>query len=360
MKKLNIEWSHLELAFDPASDPGVAFQISNYLDTQTGRVILLHEELTNAADEIIEELGGSQNGETWTDEEIESTVAYENVPEWIKPNVFEAIQVLHSADKDRFEEIPRFTTDQCFGWMRDFTDSIDDDGIRDRLNAALGKHKPFRNFREAIGSDRRLDQQWCCFEQDRQREAIIEWLNRIGVQPLNAEEGLEPQSLPDLRKIMFAEVRRFVRFARDIAGVERIALIGSLTEDKEFPKDVDLLVTVTDDCDLAPLATLSRQLTGHLAAHNVGADIFLANSNAQYIGRTCPWKKCGRGIRASCDAISCGARKYLHDDFKAIRLNENLVQSPPVQLWPEVKAAPNCPSDLREQLLQPLLEDPSR
>ena len=146
MKKLNIDWSNLELAFDPASDPGVAFQLSNYLDTQTGRVILLHEELTNAADEIIEELGGSQNDATWTDEEIEGTVAYENVPEWIKPNVFEAIQVLHSADKDRFEEIPRFTTDQCFGWMRDFTDSIEEDEVRHRLNIALAGHKPFRNW----------------------------------------------------------------------------------------------------------------------------------------------------------------------------------------------------------------------
>lgn len=360
MKKLNIDWSDLELAFESTSDPGIALQISNYLDTQTGRVVILDEELSNAANEIMEELGGSQNGETWTDEEIEGTVAYENVPEWIKPNVFEAIQVLHSAGRDRFEEIPRFTTDQCFGWMRDFNDSIEDDEIRHRLNEALAKHKPFRNFREAIGTDRRLDQQWCCFERDRQREAIIEWLNRIDVQPLNATEGLESHPLPELRKIMFAELRSFVRFARDISGVERIALIGSLTEDKEFPKDVDLLVTVTDDCDLAPLANLGRQLTGHLAAHNAGADIFLANSHAQYIGRTCPWKKCGRGIRASCDAISCGTRKYLHDDFKAIRLNEKLVQSPAVELWPEIKAAPNCPSDLREQLLQPLAEDPSR
>lgn len=360
MKKINIEWAHLELAFDPASDPGVAFRISNYLDTQTGRVVLLDSELIDAANDIIEELGGSHKGEDCTDEDIEGTVAYESVSEWMKPHVFNAIQVLHSADKDRFEEIPRFATHQCFEWMRDFTDTIEDDGIRQRLNEALSRHKPFRNFREAVGTDRRLEQQWYHFEQDRQREAIIEWLNSINVQPLNAEEGLESQPLPELRKIMFAEVRRFVRFARDIAGVERIALIGSLTEDKEFPTDVGLLVTVTDDCDLGPLANLSRQLSGHLNAHHAGADVFLANTNSQYIGRTCPWKKCGRGIRTSCDALSCGARKHLHDDFKAIRLNQKLVQSPPVHLWPEVKASPDCPSDLREQLLQPLSEDPSR
>lgn len=359
MKKLNIDWTQIELAFDPASDPGIGFRISNYLDTQTGRVLLIDGELSNATEKIIEELGGWQNGEIWAVEDVESTEAYENMSEWQKPHVLDAFQILYSADRDRFEEIPRFTTRECFQWMRDFVDSIDDDGIRHRLNEAL-RHKPFRNFREAIGADRRLDQQWCSFERECQREAIIEWLNSINVEPLNATEGFESQSLPELRKIMFAEVRRFVRFARDVSGVVRIALIGSLTEDKEFPNDVDLLVTVTDDCDLGPLATLSRQLAGHLNAHNAGADIFLANSNAQYIGRTCPWKKCGRGIRSSCDAISCGARKYLHDDFKAIRLNEKLVQSPAVQLWPEIKAEPQCPTDLREQLLRPLSEDANR
>ena len=35
---------------------------------------------------------------------------------------------------------------------------------------------------------------------------------------------------------------------------------GSLTTDKEFPKDIDLLVTATDDCELEPLAQLGRRL----------------------------------------------------------------------------------------------------
>ena len=83
--------------------------------------------------------------------------------------------------------------------------------------------------------------------------------------------------LSDLWRIMFAEVRRFVRFARDIEGVRRIALIGSLTTDREFLKDIDAFVTVRDDCGLAPVAQLGRQLSGHMNCHRAGADVFLAS-----------------------------------------------------------------------------------
>ena len=53
---------------------------------------------------------------------------------------------------------------------------------------------------------------------------------------------------------------RFVRAAAGIPGVRRIALIGSIVTDKPNPKDIDLLVTVTHDADLAPLALCARRL----------------------------------------------------------------------------------------------------
>jgi len=53
----------------------------------------------------------------------------------------------------------------------------------------------------------------------------------------------------------------FVRSARMLPGVRRIALIGSLATDRVDPKGVDILVTVDDDADLAPLAPLARRPT---------------------------------------------------------------------------------------------------
>ncbi len=219
----------------------------------------------------------------------------------------------------------------------------------------------FRRFREVLADQRRLQRQWRAFEIARQRETVIQWLHSIGVEPANrGAPKFDPPPLPDLRSIMFTEVRRFVRFARDIPGVLRIALIGSLTTDKEFPKDIDLLVTVSDDCDLTPLAQQARKLGGHMASHQAGADIFLTNPDGDYLGRTCPWKNCGVGYRGSCDAMGCGQRHYLHDDFKAIRLKRDVIADPRVVLWPSLCATADVPPDVQEQLIEPLATDEDR
>ena len=61
-----------------------------------------------------------------------------------------------------------------------------------------------------------------------------------------------------IRGQMLAGVLRFVRAVEALAGVRRIALIGSIVTTKPNPKDVDLRVTVADDADLAPLARVMR------------------------------------------------------------------------------------------------------
>ncbi len=87
---------------------------------------------------------------------------------------------------------------------------------------------------------------------------------------------------PSVRAFLIAEVLAFVRAARQVSGVTRIALIGSLTTEKPEPKDADLLVTVTDDADLEPLARLGRRLQGRAQSINRGGDIFLANPKGKY------------------------------------------------------------------------------
>jgi len=47
-----------------------------------------------------------------------------------------------------------------------------------------------------------------------------------------------------------------LRAACNVEGILRIALIGSLATDKPNPKDADLLITIRDGTDLAPLAML--------------------------------------------------------------------------------------------------------
>lgn len=148
------------------------------------------------------------------------------------------------------------------------------------------------------------------------------------------------------RSQLIAEGRTFIQAARQLPGVTRIALLGSITTGDPDPKDVDLLVTVEDEMDLTGLATLGRRLSGRLQSLASGADIFLASPKKRYLGRLCLWRECAPGIRLSCDALNCGRRHFLHDDLRTVRLPRSLVVSPPVEVWPRVVIRVPIPPDL--------------
>jgi hypothetical protein len=162
-------------------------------------------------------------------------------------------------------------------------------------------------------------------------------------------------SVPDARLKLLKLGLTFVTKVRQLSGVSRIALIGSLTTGKPAPKDIDLLVTITDEADLEQLATLGRKLAGGAQSFNCGADVFLADPNGNYLGRTCHWKECRPFIRMSCDALHCGRRPYLHDDLEAIKLQSELVSEPSLELWPQLVSRVNLPADVEQELIQPLV-----
>ena len=155
---------------------------------------------------------------------------------------------------------------------------------------------------------------------------------------------------PKVRASLLEAALWFVQSATRLSGVQRLALIGSILSDRPSPKDVDLLVYVADAADLAPLASLARRLMGRLQSQNRGADVFLADERCHYLGRTCSWKVCRPGVRASCDALHCGRRPYLHDDVATIRLPDSLIAAPLLDLWPRVVRRCQVPADVEEMV----------
>lgn len=156
----------------------------------------------------------------------------------------------------------------------------------------------------------------------------------------------EDLSPTELRGRLLDYAAEFVRKARTLPGITRIAMLGSLVTPKEDPHDIDLLVTVTDACDLAPLAKLGRRLQGRAQGLNHGADIFLASPTGEYLGRTCHWRECRPGIRASCDAVRCGERPFLHNDLSTITLHRSVIAAPPLDVHPAVVTRVALPADV--------------
>jgi hypothetical protein len=111
-----------------------------------------------------------------------------------------------------------------------------------------------------------------------------------------------------------------------------------------------VLVVVTDDTDLARLATHARRLQGTAQQVKCGADVFLADGQGTYLGRTCHWKDCRPGIRVACDALHCGRRPHLHDDLDVVRLSQDTIERPPVTVWTQVVRRCTLPSDVERAL----------
>jgi hypothetical protein len=104
--------------------------------------------------------------------------------------------------------------------------------------------------------------------------------------------------------------------------------------------------------DLAQLARVSRRLKGTAQTINLGADIFLAGQEGQYIGRICRYRECHP--RAACRAQNCGSRPHLNDDLHVVTLSKDLIAAPPAELWPKVIRRQMMPADVEGLLLRGL------
>jgi hypothetical protein len=326
MRKIAIKW-------DDWATAGLAGgqDASAYFDTTTGAVVVFPEETIGRLDDLDE-------------------AGIEQLAEWEREELRLAASV-RADTQGRWLEIPQDIFETAAHDFRDFIDTVTDASKREELDQALEGRGGFRRFRAAIQDCFRERKQWFAFEELRQRERATDWLASQGIE---AEWQLPPPAPPepDPRERLLALVLKFVRNASSLPGVKRIALMGSLTRDEPDPKDADLLVTVSDAMDLAPLAAAGRKIKGAAQGMGHGADIFLSDERGNYIGRTCSWKSCGG--RPGCDAHNCGDREYLCDDFRRVRLKPDLVAAPPVELWPNIHARVAIPDDVDRLVVQPL------
>jgi hypothetical protein len=161
--------------------------------------------------------------------------------------------------------------------------------------------------------------------------------------------------VPDPRHHLLRAVLAFVRAARIVSGVHRIALLGSLATAKPVPKDADVLVAINASIDLAPLARIGRRLKGTAQTINLAADIFIADETNRYLGRICHYRECH--ARATCQALNCGWRQYLNDDLQIVTLGSAIIGAPPVDMWPRIIRRCTTPSDTETLLLAELARD---
>ena len=281
---------------------------------------------------------------------VEGNADYDgsDLPDWQRKEV-ETARALLTDDATRFIDPPRRDTHDEFETMREFAEQWPDESVASDLLKHLGGRGSFRRFREAV-FEHRIEDQWRTFHDKKERDLLIGWCRENNVE---YEDNLHigpPQHETSDREHLLNAAKWFMEEASRLEEVDQVALVGSLCTAQKKPRDLDLLVTVSPGSSIKALGKLKRKLQGKISRGSMGSDVFIAEGG-RYIGRACqyrePWP------RADCMArkLRCAdGREFLCDTSANFSLDQDVIDNPPVILWPEVKQNADVPADVQKLL----------
>lgn len=162
MKKLNVDFGDLELAFS-SNNP----EMPAYFDTETGNTHFVETSLLNDVEEGADDLARSGEwGRSAEDLEL-------------------ARQIVEGFGT-RFRPVPEQSSHEGYRDMERFIASVDDEHLRDLLEVAIDGAGAFRRFKDVLARYPQQRERWFEFQSERERDRIVDWLESIGVTPMEA------------------------------------------------------------------------------------------------------------------------------------------------------------------------------
>jgi hypothetical protein len=162
-KKLKVDLS--ELVFE--MELGDNMERSGYLDTETGEIIDMPDDIMRAM----------EDGET------ESALV-----EWDEELADVAEKIL-SDEKNRFLPISRRESREGYEIMAAFADTVAGKGLKEKLEIALDGKGAFRRFRNVLNQHPDELERWYAFKDDWMRDAAVQWLLEHGIEPVQVISG---------------------------------------------------------------------------------------------------------------------------------------------------------------------------
>jgi hypothetical protein len=174
MRKLKIDLSKLELAFDSGSD-----MISYYLDLETGEVISISDEERSLLESIYESYYDEQS------ETVDWVNAFEkeHVPDWQREPL-QKVDWVKAGFGDRFISIPSAGSHERYRDMEAFIATVRNRRLQERLDRAISGRGAFRYFKEVLLDYPAERERWFQFKQERLHQRMLDWLKAHGITPL--------------------------------------------------------------------------------------------------------------------------------------------------------------------------------
>ncbi len=193
-RKLKIDLS--KLVFE--MEMGDNMERSGYLDTETGEIIDMPDDIMRAV----------EDGET------ESALV-----EWDE-EIAEAAEKILSDEKNRFLPIPKRESREGFEVMVSFTGTVEDKELKERLSAAVDGKGAFRRFRNVLNQHHDELERWYKFKDDWLRDEAIQWLLDHGIEPVQVISGYFNDDGTELNSDLVPKPGLCLTCKKDNAGVK--------------------------------------------------------------------------------------------------------------------------------------------
>jgi Uncharacterised protein family (UPF0158) len=172
MKKPDIDYDEVQKAMEDT----VRDAFDYFLDTETGDVVILSEEIIARAKALLAE----EFDEDMSDyDEVEFDRDYD-IPDWMEDEVELALDIFLER-KDRYLRIPERMPESVFSAMRAFTEGLENSELKEELMALLEGKGSFRRFKDALEPYPKERKQWYRFSAKMARKEITDWLNATGI-----------------------------------------------------------------------------------------------------------------------------------------------------------------------------------
>jgi len=158
-----------------------SWEMSYYLDTETGESVLVTSETRSQLDELSAQIPHNESDQA--DFDWDSAINQLDIPDWQKQALRLAVAV-EEGFGERYLAIPLLDSNEAFNDMAYFVETVQNPNIRRRLAQALNLNHPFRRFKEVLYYYPAEKQQWYKFQDERQLERCLDWLTGEGIEPL--------------------------------------------------------------------------------------------------------------------------------------------------------------------------------
>jgi hypothetical protein len=163
-KKLKVDLAELVSEMEMGDN----LELSGYLDTETGEIISMPDNVMHAVED------GKEDAEALSDWEQE---------------LVETAESILGDEKDRFLLIPRRESREGYELMTAFTETVTGQELREKLAIALDGKGAFRRFRNVLNQHPDELDRWYVFKDESMREEAVQWLLEHGIEPVQVISG---------------------------------------------------------------------------------------------------------------------------------------------------------------------------